>query len=245
MLNCQFLIEKLPPTKHLLVEDELIKLQKFDSIYFRGKRHCEENGTQNYLVLQPIRRYFEGIACVGNGNNIYYWKSKGMSDERINSVKTSDYGITSYLSHYNTNKIRVKFDGGCLKQGQGTLLHGELVNIYIVYEITDNFNVSSYPTRENCLFGAAELTKNADIDKYGYPGYGIGFDRHGTFSFDNGVGKNVTIFGADMCSSIKIDNRKKDVLILGKGPTQGLEHTLSAEKLYSINITEKKSKKIA
>ena len=43
-----------------------------------------------------------------------------------------------------------------------------------------------------------------------------------------------------MCSSIKIDNRKKDVLILGKGPTQGLEHTLSAEKLYSINITEKK-----
>ena len=41
-----------------------------------------------------------------------------------------------------------------------------------------------------------------------------------------------------MSSSMKIDNRKKDILILGKGPTQGLEHTLSAEKICSINFTE-------
>ena len=40
-----------------------------------------------------------------------------------------------------------------------------------------------------------------------------------------------------MISSTKINNRKKDVLVLGKGPTQGLEHTLSAEKIYSINFT--------
>ena len=45
-----------------------------------------------------------------------------------------------------------------------------------------------------------------------------------------------------MSSSIKIDNRNKDVLILGKGPTQGLEHTLSAEKKYSINFTESNKK---
>ena len=42
-----------------------------------------------------------------------------------------------------------------------------------------------------------------------------------------------------MSSSSKIDNRKKDILIVGKGPTQGLEHTVSAEKLYSINFTKK------
>ena len=41
-----------------------------------------------------------------------------------------------------------------------------------------------------------------------------------------------------MSSSSKIDNRKKDILILGKEPTQGLEHILSAEKLYSINFTK-------
>ena len=81
--------------------------------------------------------------------------------------------------------------------------------------------------------------KNADIWKWGYSGYGIGFDRHGSFSFGNGVGKNVMIFGVDMSSSTKIDNRKKDILIFGKGPTQGLEHRLSAEKWYSINFTEK------
>ena len=45
-----------------------------------------------------------------------------------------------------------------------------------------------------------------------------------------------------MSSSTKIDNRKKDILILGKGPTQELEHKLSAQKMYSINftVTEKK-----
>ena len=45
-----------------------------------------------------------------------------------------------------------------------------------------------------------------------------------------------------MSLSSKIDNRKKDILILGKGPTQGLEHTLTAEKLYSINFTKEKTK---
>ena len=40
-----------------------------------------------------------------------------------------------------------------------------------------------------------------------------------------------------MSSSAQIDNKKKDILILGKGPTQGLEDTLTAEKMYSINFT--------
>ena len=72
------------------------------------------------------------------------------------------------------------------------------------------------------------MTKNADIDKYGYSGYGIEFNRRGSFSFPGTVlGWNVIIVGEDMSSSRKIDNRKKDILILGKGPTQGLEHTLS------------------
>ena len=52
-----------------------------------------------------------------------------------------------------------------------------------------------------------------------------------------GDGQNVLIFGVDMSSSIKIDNRKKDILIIGKGPTHGLEHALTAEKMYSINFS--------
>ena len=165
-----------------------------------------------------------------------------MTDEIINSIKTSDYGITPYLSYYDTNKIRVKFDGGCLKQDPGSFFHGGIVNVYIVYEISKNINISDYPTLENCLFGAVKLTKNADIDKYGYSGYGIGFDRHGSFSFPGtGLGKNVIIFGVDMSSSTKIANRKKDILILGKGSTHELEQTLSAEKYIPL-ILQKKNK---
>ena len=123
----------------MLVEKDSKRLKTFDLIYFRGKSHFEEDGLQNYLVFQPIKRYFKGIAGVGNGKYIYYWKSKGLPNERIDSIKTSDYGINPYLSYYNSNKIRVKFDGGCLKQDQSTLLQGGIVNIYIAYEITDNF----------------------------------------------------------------------------------------------------------
>ena len=79
-----------------------------------------------------------------------------MSDEKINSIKTIDYGLTPYLDYYDTKKIRVKFNGGCLKQDWPTLFHGGIVNVYIVYEITNNFKVSSYPRLENCLFGAVK-----------------------------------------------------------------------------------------
>ena len=45
-----------------------------------------------------------------------------------------------------------------------------------------------------------------------------------------------------MSSSAHVDNKKKDILILRKVPTQGLEHTLTAEKIYSINFTVTKKK---
>ena len=70
------------------------------------------------------------------------------------------------------------------------------------------------------MCGSVKLTQNAELDKYKYSGYGIGFDSRSEFSLPDGsVGKNVIIFGADMSSSVHIDNKKKDVLILGKGPT--------------------------
>ena len=66
------------------------------------------------------------------------------------------------------------------------------------------------PTLKNCSFGAVTLTKNADIDKYGYSGYRIGFDRRGSFSFPSGgYGQNVLIHGVDLSFSAHIDNKKK------------------------------------
>ena len=148
------------------------------------------------------------------------WKSKGLSDETIKPPATSDNSLTPLID-YLGNKIRLKFSGSCLKQPKLQYTHGTTVNIYIVYELGASGSNDNDPTLKNCLFGAVTLTKNADIDKYGYSGYGIGFDRRGSFSFPGGgFGQNVLIFGADMSSSVHVDNKKKDILVIAKGPTK-------------------------
>ena len=115
-----------------------------------------------------------------------------------------------------------------------------------MYELCSNLNYNENITLENCFFGAVKLTKNDSISKYKYAGYGIGYDGHGTFLSPSGAfGQKVLLFGVDMSSSIYVDNKKKDILILGEGPTQGLDGTtLTAEKKYSINFTMSRTKKL-
>ena len=72
-------------------------------------------------IISTNTKIFLKIAGLGNGDYIYYWKSEGLSDERINSIKTSDYAITSYLSYFDNNEIGVKFSADCLKQDPGSL----------------------------------------------------------------------------------------------------------------------------
>ena len=103
-----------------------------------------------------------------------------MSDERINSIATSNYSITPELNHFGS-KAKAKFRRIWLKQDKTICNYETIVNIYIFYEISKNYNISSYPTLENCFFGAVSLTKHVDIDQYKYSGYGIGFDRRGQF----------------------------------------------------------------
>ena len=165
-------------SKHLLVENELKKLKTLDSSYFRGKSHFEEDDVQNYLIFQPIKRYFKL-----NGKYISSWKSKVLRKETITPYATSDNSLTPLTDYYGS-KVRVKFNKGCLKQSNNlTYDYGSKVNIYIVYELGASSSNDNDPTLKNCLFGAVTLTKNADIDKYGYLCYGIGFDRKSSFSF--------------------------------------------------------------
>ena len=149
-----------------------------------------------------MKKYLKRIAGVNSGNYIYYnyinfWKSKGFSNEAINSNTASNHSITPELSFYGT-KTRVEFNGSCLKQNKVTYNHGAIVNTYIVYEIIKNYNINSYPTLESYLFGAINLNKHFDIDQYKCFGYGIGFDRTGEFSFGSRrFGRNAIILGVD------------------------------------------------
>ena len=164
-------------TKHLLVENKLKKLKTFDSSYFIGKSHFEEDGVQNYLVFQPINKYCNAITNTDYDSS---WKSKGLSAESIKPPTTSDNSFPPILNYYG-GKTRVKFTGSCLKKPKISYTHRKVVNIYIVYELGASSSHNNDPTLKNCLFGAVTLTKDADIDKYGYSDYGIGFDRRSSF----------------------------------------------------------------
>ena len=88
-------------SKHLLVENELNKLKTFDSSYFIGKSHFEEDGTQNYLVFQPVIKYFK-VNVINNVTYVLSWKSKGLSAENIKPPTTSNNSLTPVLNYYGT-----------------------------------------------------------------------------------------------------------------------------------------------
>ena len=166
-------------TDNLLVKKELNKLKTFNSGYFIGKGHFEKDGTQIYLVFEPIIKYFKLIAST---DYISSWKSKGLSAESNKPPTISDNSLTPKLNYYG-HKFRVKFTGSCLKQPNFSYTHSTILNIYIVYELGASTSHNDNPTLKNCLFGAVTLTKNADIDKHKYFGHVNGFHRRSSFHF--------------------------------------------------------------
>ena len=147
------------------------------------------------------------LCRITNTDYISSWKPKGLSTESIKPPTTSGNSITPEINYYGP-KTRVKFNGACLKQSIISYTHSTIVKIFIVYEL-DPSSHDNGPTLKNCLFRAVTLTKNADIDKYKYPGYGIGFDRRSIFSFPSGgFGQNILIFGVHLSSSAHIDKKK-------------------------------------
>ena len=105
----------------------------------------------------------------------------------------------------------------------------KIVNVYVVYDLdgwprspTNNFKF------KNCLFGAANIVKNIDKEKYVYSGYVITFDSAGSCSFDNDFAKSAIICGVDNSSSSHSDNCKNKFLILGEGPTCGINENFGS-----------------
>ena len=194
--QANFITKKIFDAKIIELQNNIKKLQTFDSSYFRGKSHFEEDGAQNCLIFQPIIRYFKvnaisillNIFCHGNLDYL----DKGLSAETIKPPTTCDNNLTPTINYYYAAKIRVKSTGSCLKQPKILHTHGKVVNIYTDYELGASGSNNSNPTLKNCSFGAVSLTKNADIDKYGHSGYGTVFDRRSSFSFPGGgFGQNI------------------------------------------------------
>ena len=83
-------------------------------------------------------KYVKRVSGVGNSNYIYFWKSKGLSDENIATLTISGYKLNPKLSYF-ASKTRAEFKESCLKQDKATYEHGKIVNIYIVCEIINSF----------------------------------------------------------------------------------------------------------
>ena len=134
-------------TKNESLENKLKKLKTFDLSYVICKNYFEEDGAQNYLVFQPIIRYFRIIK-----KYILSRKSKGLSDETITPYATSDNSLTPLIDYYGS-KVRVKFNKGCLKQpNKLTYDYGRKVNIYIVYELGASSSNDSDPTLKQIVY---------------------------------------------------------------------------------------------
>ena len=146
-----------------------------------------------------------------------------MSDEKsVLTATSTDKSASKPV--YDNARIKVRFNGDLLRQNQVTYNHGPIVNIYIVYETTPDTKTSNI-TPENCLFGVIKITKNADVDKYKYSRFGIGFDSRGSFSHPSGGNStNVIVFGADLSSYVHANNKVNNVLVLGKSLIQGINN---------------------
>ena len=72
------------------------------------------DGFQAYLIFKPAHRY---VKIIANTKYITEWKSKGLSDECIKPLLTSDNSLTPLIDYYNYN-ITVKFNGRILRQSK-------------------------------------------------------------------------------------------------------------------------------
>ena len=96
------------------------KLKTFDSSYFHGKNYFDEDGNQNYYIFQPISKYLK-VTYVKDITYVLSWKSRGLNDTKIESIKTNNYSVNPRMDHYDTSKTRIKFDESFLNRFPPTI----------------------------------------------------------------------------------------------------------------------------
>ena len=200
---------------------------------------------QSYLVYDCKMGSFNFT-----GGKISMWKPTGifnyLDGSNMNAVSDSGGDLPDLK---NDGKMYVYLSGNHFQQNKIIIPNNNnAINIYCVYELqpitasrSDTFKI------QNALFGAMQITKNTDISKYNYKGYGICFDERGTFghtikegNFDHTTNaRNVLIFGADMSSSVHATNRANHIYVMGKAFVLGInDTTIYAEKNFYRNFTD-------
>ena len=135
------------------------------------------------------------------------------------------------------NKAAIKFDKYPLTVQNSYLT--KIVNVYIYYDLdTLPRNPTNTFKFKNSLFGTTNIGKNNDKEKYVYKRYRMTFDSAGSWSFNNDFARNVIIFSDNNSSLTHADNHKNNFLILGEGPTYGINGSFGwPEKKFKINFT--------
>ena len=157
-------------------------------------------------------------------------------------ILKNDERMYAYLkgSHFQQNNV--------MTSNNDHVINTNVFNIYCAYKLDPIASSRDTTfTIQNALFGAMQITKNADNSKNNYKGYGICFDEKSEFGHTITEGgfahttdaKNVLIFGADMSFSVHATNRANNIYIMGTGLTQGIhDTTLYAEKNFYRNLTD-------
>ena len=224
------------------------KLQQKEDTINENKRELSFNRgfffymDQSYLVYDCKFGSFNFTA-----SKIFTWKSRGIFDyfgnSNMNSVAESG-GDLPVLK--NDGRMRVYLSGNHFQQNKVIIPNNNnVINIYCVYQIEPKSLARDTTfTVQNALFGAMQVTNNADTSKYKYKGYGICFGEDALFSMGNiNNGINVLIFGVHEDSVIHTNNKANNIFGMGDGIAQGInDTTLYAEKLYSQNFTQPSTK---
>ena len=171
------------------------------------------------------------------------WKSAGifnyLGNSNINVVGDSKSVLPELK---NDERMHVSLSGNHFQQNKVIIPNNNnVINIYCVYKIDATASTRDDTfTVQNALFGAMEITKNADTSKYKYKGYGVCFDEGGMFSMGNiNNGRNVLIFGVEESSLVHSNNTANNIYVMGDGIVQGINDTkLYVEKTYSQNFTQ-------
>ena len=205
---------------------------------------------QNHLVYQSKTNSFNfdnkkilKWKLTGIFNYSDYYSMKGIEDTKKEMpILKNDERMYVYLqgSHSQQNNV--------LTSNNNHVINNDVINIYIVYKLDPIASIRDTTFAiQNALFGAMQITKNADTSKYDYKGYGICFDENGQFTHVRKEGnfnhttlaRNVIIFRLDMSFSKHANNKANNIYVMGKDYVQKInDTTIYAEKTYYRNFTD-------